>query len=180
MQVFHAHAQPVADEKVQREQDNSKELLSSILCTVDELLDCPTLRSRNEIVLNNIFITCTNSRQPALLNMRAVSAAGILLHNKPNMPTIFTFLIHTECNMLREAYSHVVGKEECDAGTVVDCQVENHWQHDTLANPGGWMPCNPTCGEGHSFRTRHIRREACNGGTSCPPLMQRKVCMDKV
>ena len=70
-------------------------------------------------------------------------------------------------------------REECNAGTVVDCQVEPHWDHESAANPGGWMPCYPTCGEGHSFRTRNIRHAACNGGT-CPPLMQRKICMDKV
>ena len=74
-------------------------------------------------------------------------------------------------------------QEECDAGTVVGCQVENHWNHDLpeQGSPGGWMPCDATCGEGHSVRTRNIRpgMQACNGGT-CPPLMQRKVCMGKV
>jgi hypothetical protein len=71
-------------------------------------------------------------------------------------------------------------QEECNAGVVVDCVWNWGVGDDARARPGGgWLPCHPTCGEGHSSRYRNIIMAACNGGT-CPPVVQRKVCMDKV
>jgi hypothetical protein len=64
-------------------------------------------------------------------------------------------------------------QEECDAGVVVDCQVEENWGV-------GWLPCDMTCGQGHSTRSRDITVEACNGGAVCPPLTQQKICMTQV
>jgi hypothetical protein len=76
-----------------------------------------------------------------------------------------------------EAHNVERHQEECDAGVVVDCQVEEHWADSPS---GGWEACDVTCGQGHSVRNRAKTVEACNGGADCPPLQQRRICMDKV
>jgi hypothetical protein len=67
-----------------------------------------------------------------------------------------------------EAHNAIRHQEECDAGVVVNCQVEEGWQ---------WNACDATCGQGHSTRERDVTVEACNGGTACPPTTQTKLCM---
>ena len=114
MEIFNEHAQQVAKEKAQRKADGSKEPLSSILWIVDDLSDSPSLRQRNESVLNKIFTTGRHSGQSCWLNIHALSAAGPLLRKNASCLVIFRISNHKEYDMLREEYAHLVGKEEFD------------------------------------------------------------------
>ena len=115
MKIFNAQSQLSAKEKLQRKQDRSKEPLTSILWIVDDLSDSPALRQRNESVLNKIFTTGRHSGQSVWLNIHALSAAGTLLRKNASMLVIFKISNHKEYEMLKEEYSHLVGKDEFDS-----------------------------------------------------------------
>ena len=114
MKIFNAQAQQVAKEKIQRKQDHSKEPLSSILWIVDDLSDSKKLRQPNESCLNKIFCTGRHSGQSVWLCIHALSAAGTLLRKNASMLLVFKISNHKEYEMLKEEYSHLVGKEEFD------------------------------------------------------------------
>ncbi len=114
MEIFNEQAQQVAKEKVQRKADKSKEPLSSMLWIVDDLSDSPSLRQRNESVLNKILCTGRHSGQSVALLIHALSAAGPLLRKNASCLVIFRISNHKEYDMLREEYAHLVGKEEFD------------------------------------------------------------------
>ena len=114
MEIFNEHAQQVAKEKVQRKADKSKEPLSSMLWCIDDLSDSPSLRQRNESILNKIFCTGRHSGASVWLNIHALSAAGPLLRKNASCLVIFRISNHKEYDMLREEYAHLIGKEEFD------------------------------------------------------------------
>ena len=114
MRLFTAHAQQVAKEKIQRKQDHSKEPLSSILWIVDDLSDSPALRQRNESVLNKLYTTGRHSGQAIWTNCHALSAVSPLIRKNASMLVIFKISNHKEFEMLKEEYSHLVGKDEFD------------------------------------------------------------------
>ncbi|XP_021954962.1 spondin-1 isoform X2 [Folsomia candida] len=52
-------------------------------------------------------------------------------------------------------------------GPVSDCDV-SEW--------GAWSGCSVSCGRGHKYRTRYIKRFPENGGAPCPKLEHRRKC----
>ena len=52
-----------------------------------------------------------------------------------------------------------------------DCEV-SEWSD--------WGPCEPACGVGVSKRTRTVIFEPLNGGKECPPLTEKKGCLNKI
>jgi len=114
MEIFNEHAQQVAKEKAHRKADKSKAPLSSMLWIIDDLSDSPSLRQRNESVLNKVFTTGRHSGASVWLNIHALSAAGPLLRKNASCLVIFRISNHKEYDMLREEYAHLVGKEEFD------------------------------------------------------------------
>ncbi len=112
MEIFNDHAQQVAKEKAQRKADGSKEPLSSILWIVDDLSDSPSLRQRNESVLNKIFTTGRHSGASVWLNIHALSAAGPLLRKNASCLVIFRISNSKEMEMLETEYAHLVGGRE--------------------------------------------------------------------
>ena len=112
MAIFDEHAQQVAKEKVQRKADKSKEPLSSMLWIVDDLSDSPSLRQRNESVLNKIFCTGRHSGQSCALLIHALSAAGPLLRKNASCLLIFRISNAKEMEMLETEYAHLVGGRE--------------------------------------------------------------------
>ena len=114
MKIFNANAAAVAKEKIQRKQDRSREPLSSFLWIIDDLSDSPALRQRNESVLNKLVTTGRHSGQSAWVNVHALSAVSPLIRKNCSQLLVFKISNHKEYDMLREEYSHLVGKEEFD------------------------------------------------------------------
>ena len=52
-----------------------------------------------------------------------------------------------------------------------DCEV-SEWSD--------WGPCEPACGVGVSKRTRTVIFAPLNGGKECPPLTEKKGCLNKI
>ena len=115
MAIFKEHAQLVAKEKIQRKEEHSKEPLSQMLWVIDDLSDSPALRQRNESVLNKLYTTGRHSGQSVWTSVHALSAVSPLIRKNANCLVIFKISNHKEYDMLREEYSHLVGKEEFDA-----------------------------------------------------------------
>ena len=115
MKIFNAQSQLSAKEKLQRKQDRSREPLTSILWIVDDLSDSAALRQRNESVLHKIFTTGRHSGQSVWLNIHALSAAGTLLRKNASMLVVFKISNYKEYEMLKDEYSHLVGKDEFDS-----------------------------------------------------------------
>ena len=114
MAIFKEHAQLVAKEKIQRKEDHSKEPLSQMLWVIDDLSDSPALRQRNESVLNKLYCTGRHSGQSVWTSVHALSSVSPLIRKNANCLVIFKISNHKEYDMLREEYSHLVGKEEFD------------------------------------------------------------------
>ena len=114
MKIFNANAQILAKEKIQRKQDHSKQPLSSFLWIIDDLSDSPALRQRNESVLNKLVTTGRHSGQSVWINVHALSSISPLIRKNSSMLCIFKISNHKEYDMLREEYSHLIGKEEFD------------------------------------------------------------------
>ena len=115
MEIFREHESLVAKEKLQRKEQHSKEPLSSILWIIDDLSDSPALRQRNESVLNKIYTTGRHSGQSVWTSVHALSAVSPLIRKNASCLVIFKISNAKEFDMLREEYSHLVGKEEFDA-----------------------------------------------------------------
>ncbi|KAM7435595.1 hypothetical protein ABFA07_014514 [Porites harrisoni] len=63
-------------------------------------------------------------------------------------------------------------KEPCGWGKRKrDCEV-SEWSD--------WGPCEPACGVGVSKRTRTVIFVPLNGGKECPPLTEKKGCLNKI
>ena len=103
-----------AKEKAERKADHSKEPLSSCLWIIDDLSDSPALRQRGESVLNKLATTGRHSGQSVWVNVHALSAVSPLIRKNASMLLIFKISNFKEYDVLREEYSHLVGKEEFD------------------------------------------------------------------
>ena len=114
MKIFNANAQVVSKEKIQRKEDHSKEPLSSFLWIIDDLSDSPALRQRNESTLNKLVTTGRHSGQSVWINVHALSAVSPLIRKNASMLVIFKISNHKEYEMLKDEYSHLVGKDEFD------------------------------------------------------------------
>ena len=114
MPLFDEWAAQSAKEKAERKSTHSKEPLSSCLWCVDDLSDSAQLRQRNESVLNKLVTTGRHSGQSVWVNVHALSAVSPLIRKNASMLLIFKISNHKEYDMLREEYSHLVGKEEFD------------------------------------------------------------------
>jgi hypothetical protein len=114
MPLFDEWSTRVGKEKVQRKADHSQEPLSSCLWIIDDLSDSPALRQRNESVLNKLATTGRHSGQSVWVNVHALSAVSPLIRKNASMLLIFKISNHKEYDVLREEYSHLVGKEEFD------------------------------------------------------------------
>ena len=67
----------------------------------------------------------------------------------------------TECPTLNE--TDVCNTQECP----INCEV-NNWSD--------WSSCSKTCGGGSKTRSRTVKTEPKNGGTTCPTLNETDVC----
>ena len=114
MPLFDEWSTRVGKEKVQRKADHSQEPLSSCLWIVDDLSDSPALRQRNESVLNKLATTGRHSGQSEWVNVHALSAVSPLIRKNSSMLLLFKISNHKEYDMLREEYSHLVGKDSFD------------------------------------------------------------------
>ena len=112
MDIFNEQSQQVAKEKIQRKADKSREPLSSMLWVVDDLSDSPSLRQRNESVLNRIYTTGRHNGSSIWLNIHALSAAGPLLRKNASCLIIFRISNSKEMEMLETEYAHLVGGRE--------------------------------------------------------------------
>ena len=115
MEIFKEQEALVAKEKLHRKEQHSKEPLSSILWIVDDMTDSPALRPRNESVLNKLYTTGRHSGQAIWTSVHALSAVSPLIRKNASCLVIFKISNAKEYDMLREEYSHLVGKEEFDA-----------------------------------------------------------------
>ena len=115
MEIFREQESIVAKEKLHRKEQHSKEPLSSILYIIDDMTDSAALRQRNESVLNKIYTTGRHSGQSVWTSVHALSAVSPLIRKNASCLVIFKISNHKEYDMLREEYSHLVGKEEFDA-----------------------------------------------------------------
>ena len=114
MPLFNEWAARVAKEKVQRKADHSQEPLSSCLWIIDDLSDSPALRQRNESVLNKLATIGRHSGASVWVNVHALSAISPLIRKKSSMLLLFKISNFKEYEMLREEYSHLVGKDSFD------------------------------------------------------------------